>query len=204
MFKASLYVCCTVLAGAGVTAPASAKSRHHHGHRHAHAHHHPHQQAARGGAPELSAMIERHAQANNVPAALVHRVVRRESNYNPGARNRSYWGLMQIRVDTARSMGYRGDGAGLLSAETNLTYAVPYLANAYRIAGGNMDRAVSLYAGGYYYAAKRRGMLASLRTAADARPGARAATTIADTATPASEPIGALAPSDITDRFQNR
>jgi len=55
-------------------------------------------------------------------------------------------------------MGYRGDAAGLLDADTNMTYAVKYLAGAYRVAGGNPDRAVHYYASGYYYAAKRRGM----------------------------------------------
>jgi hypothetical protein len=40
-----------------------------------------------------------------------------------------------------------------------MTYAVKYLAGAYRVAGGNHDRAVSNYARGYYYAAKRHGGL---------------------------------------------
>jgi soluble lytic murein transglycosylase-like protein len=71
---------------------------------------------------------------------------------------------MQIRYATARGMGYKGAVSGLLDANTNLTYAVPYLANAYRIAGGNPDRAVALYAGGYYYEAKRKGLLHTLRT----------------------------------------
>jgi soluble lytic murein transglycosylase-like protein len=67
---------------------------------------------------------------------------------------------MQIKPATARGLGYSGSAAGLLDADTNMTYAVRYLANAYRVAGGNPDRAVSLYAGGYYYyAAKAKGML---------------------------------------------
>src|SRR5690606_10030498 len=92
-------------------------------------------------------------------------IIIRESRYNPRARNRAFWGLMQIRHDTARSMGYRGPASGLLDANTNLTYAVPYLANAYMVAGGNANRAVSLYAGGYYYEAKRKHLLGRLRTA---------------------------------------
>ena len=63
-----------------------------------------------------------------------------------------------------RAMGYTGPASGLLDANTNLAYAVPYLANAYKVAGGNPDRAVSLYSGGYYYAAKRKGLLRELRT----------------------------------------
>ena len=44
-------------------------------------------------------------------------------------------------------MGYTGPASGLLDANTNLAYAVPYLANAYKVAGGNPDRAVSLVLG---------------------------------------------------------
>lgn len=89
----------------------------------------------------------------------MRRVVKRESNFDPSARNRIYWGLMQIRHDTARTMGYRGSAAGLLDAETNLKYAVKYLRGAYLTAGGNEDRAVRFYARGYYYDAKRKGIL---------------------------------------------
>ena len=61
---------------------------------------------------------------------------------------------MQIRLGTARAMGYSGSAEGLLDAQTNMTYAVRYLAGAYRAAGGNESRAVALYAGGYYEQAK--------------------------------------------------
>jgi soluble lytic murein transglycosylase-like protein len=47
-------------------------------------------------------------------------------------------------------MGYGGSADGLLDAATNMTYAVRYLAGAYRAAGGNENRAVALYARGYY------------------------------------------------------
>jgi len=81
---------------------------------------------------------------------LVHRVVIRESRYNPRARNGSNLGLMQIKYATARGVGYGGSASGLLDAETNLTYAVRYLAGAYRAAGGNHGRAVAYYASGYH------------------------------------------------------
>jgi soluble lytic murein transglycosylase-like protein len=83
--------------------------------------------------------------------------------------------LMQIRYETARGMGYTGSASGLLDANTNLTYAVPYLANAYKVAGGDHARAVSLYAGGYYYVAKRKGLLRELRTSASAPVSTEAA-----------------------------
>lgn len=111
------------------------------------------------GSPELDALIARYAAFYNVPERLVRRVVKRESNFNPAARNRVYWGLMQIRHDTAQTMGYRGPAHGLLDAETNLKYAVKYLRGAYVTAGGNEDQAVRFYSRGYYYDAKRKGLL---------------------------------------------
>lgn len=108
----------------------------------------------------LDALITKHAAANDVPEELVRRVIRRESGGNPRAVSRGNYGLMQIRLGTARALGYRGSAAGLLDADTNMTYAVKYLAGAYRVAGGNANRAVHYYAAGYYYAAKRRGVTA--------------------------------------------
>src|SRR6185369_6324794 len=64
-------------------------------------------------------------------------------------------GLMQIRLATARGVGYSGDAQGLLDPDTNLTYAVRYLAGAYRAAGCDADRAVRYYQRGYYGAAQR-------------------------------------------------
>jgi hypothetical protein len=106
---------------------------------------------------DLSGMIARHAQINGLPEALVRRVVLRESGGNPRSVGRGgAMGLMQIKTATARAMGYSGSPAGLLDAETNMTYAVRYLAGAYRVANGNFDNAVSYYARGYYGAAKAR------------------------------------------------
>ena len=98
---------------------------------------------------ELDGLVEQQASANGVPASLVHRVIVRESGYNPRAVNAGNYGLMQIRLGTARAMGYGGPATGLLDAETNMTYAVKYLAGAYRAAGRNESRAVALYASGY-------------------------------------------------------
>ena len=106
---------------------------------------------------DYDAMVATHAQANGVPEALVHRVIVRESKYHPNLIGRGGTiGLMQIKLATARGVGYTGTAEGLRDPNTNLTYAVKYLAGAYRAANGNHNRAVSYYAGGYYYAAKRQ------------------------------------------------
>jgi soluble lytic murein transglycosylase-like protein len=109
--------------------------------------------------PHLRQLIVRYSAMNEVPVELVQRVVVRESTHNPAARNGPYYGLMQILPQTARTMGYEGPPEGLLDAETNLKYAVRYLRGAWMVADGDPDRAVMWYARGYYYEAKRRGLL---------------------------------------------
>ena len=110
-----------------------------------------------GDAAALEGMAAAQASANGVPVSLVARVIKRESGGNPRAVSRGNYGLMQIRLNTARAMGYSGSAAGLLDAQTNMTYAVRYLAGAYRAAGGNESRAVALYARGYYGVAQAQG-----------------------------------------------
>jgi soluble lytic murein transglycosylase-like protein len=105
----------------------------------------------------VSAMAASQAGSSGLPASLVERVIRRESGGNPRAVHAGNYGLMQIRLGTARAMGYTGSAAGLLDPQTNMTYALRYLAGAYRAAGGNESRAVALYSRGYYYQAKAQG-----------------------------------------------
>jgi Transglycosylase SLT domain len=129
------------------------------------AHHMLPMQASYGGfgfgqaapADGISGMASAQASAAGVPESLVERVIRRESGGNPRAVHAGNYGLMQIKLGTARAMGYTGSAAGLLDPQTNMTYAVRYLAGAYRAAGGNESRAVALYASGYYTQAKARG-----------------------------------------------
>jgi len=125
-------------------------------------------QAQEGGA--YSGLVASHAAAHGLPPSLVHRVIMRESRYNPRAVSKGNFGMMQIRLGTARAMGYRGDASGLLDPNVNMTYAVKYLAGAYRAAGGNPDRAVALYARGYHDVAKRQGTSAVALAGGGAAP----------------------------------
>ena len=102
------------------------------------------------------AMAASHAAANGVPVSLVPRVIMRESRYNPRAVSKGNYGIMQIRLGTARGMGYNGTAAGLLDPHTNMTYAVKYLAGAYRAAGCNEGRAISYYQRGYHGAGQSK------------------------------------------------
>lgn len=109
--------------------------------------------------PELRALIEKYAAHYDLPVALVHRLAIRESTHRPWARSGPYYGLMQILPATARSMGHTGPAEELMDAETNLIYALKYLRGAWLVSGGDMDDAIMWYARGYYYEAKRLGLL---------------------------------------------
>ncbi|HEV2511130.1 lytic transglycosylase domain-containing protein [Bosea sp. (in: a-proteobacteria)] len=105
--------------------------------------------AAPAGSEGLRALVARHAAANGVPFALADAVVRIESRYNPRASNAGNYGLMQIRHQTARGVGYSGGASGLLDADTNARYAMKYLGQAYRLAGGDTCRTVMKYQSGH-------------------------------------------------------
>ena len=109
--------------------------------------------------PELRALINKYAAVHDIPVTLLHRVIIRESTHRPWARNGPYYGLMQILPETARTMGHRGPPEELLDAETNLKYAGKYLRGAWLLSDGDKATAVGWYARGYYFEAKRRGML---------------------------------------------
>jgi soluble lytic murein transglycosylase-like protein len=112
-----------------------------------------------GETPQMRALIRKWAAIHDIPESLLHRVIQRESGYNAGARNGPYWGLMQILPQTARGMGFTGRPEDLLNAETNLEFAGKYLRGAWLVSNQNEAEAVMWYARGYYYEAKRLGML---------------------------------------------
>ncbi len=97
----------------------------------------------------LKPLITRYAVENGVPYHLADAVIRLESRYNPGARRGPNMGLTQINVRTAQSLGYEGAATGLLDAETNLRYGLKYLAQAYRLAGGDTCGTILRYQFGH-------------------------------------------------------
>lgn len=112
-----------------------------------------------GETPGVRALVNKWADYYQVPRSLVHRVIQRESDYRAGARNGPYWGMMQILPATARGVNFHGDNAALLDADTHLKYATRYLRGAWILSGGDEAEAVGWYARGYYYEAKRQGLL---------------------------------------------
>ena len=115
---------------------------------------------------QYETLVATHAKTNLVPEALVHRVIVRESKYRADLVGRGGTiGLMQIKLATARALGYAGDARGLRDPDTNLAYGIKYLAGAYRAANGDHARAMHYYASGYYHAAEQRRLARVGRTA---------------------------------------
>ena len=112
-----------------------------------------------GETPQMRALIQRYAAVHDIPEALLHRVIQRESDYRADARAGPYWGLMQILPQTARTMGFSGDAEALLDPEVNLTYGGRYLRGAWIVSDGDIDEAIGWYARGYYYEARDRCLL---------------------------------------------
>ncbi|MBO1907734.1 transglycosylase SLT domain-containing protein [Microvirga sp. 3-52] len=130
-------------------------------------------------------VIADEAAANGVPPALVDAVVRIESRYDPTAVGSiGEIGLMQVRPKTAALLGFQGTSAELAEPRTNLRYGVGYLAKAWRLADGDLCRALMKYRAGHgsdkmsalsiEYCRRARQHLAAVGTEIGALPGALA------------------------------
>src|SRR6195952_3096162 len=105
----------------------------------------------------IDELVAVHAKTYDVPEALVHRVIVCESKYQPHLIGHGGTiGLMQIKLGTARSLGFTGTAEELRDPDTNLMYGIKYLAGAYRAANGDHRRSIRYYATGYYYVAKEQ------------------------------------------------
>jgi soluble lytic murein transglycosylase-like protein len=97
-----------------------------------------------------AALIAATAAAHGVPVELANAVVRVESNYNPNITGRAgEIGLMQIKYQTARGLGYTGTRAALYDPATNLEWGMRYLAGAHKLAGGSLCGTLAKYQGGH-------------------------------------------------------
>jgi soluble lytic murein transglycosylase-like protein len=98
---------------------------------------------------QYASLIARHAAANGVPVELAQAVVRHESNFNARVTGRAgEVGLMQIKLSTARGIGYRGTRKQLYDPATNLAWGMKYLGQARKLAGGSECGTLSRYNGG--------------------------------------------------------
>ncbi|WP_244443369.1 transglycosylase SLT domain-containing protein [Bradyrhizobium sp. Ai1a-2] len=95
------------------------------------------------------ALIEKEAGRQGLAPAIAEAVMAVESGYNPGAIGGvGEIGLMQILPSTARMLGFMGSNAELAMPENNIRYGVTYLAQAWRLAGGDLCTATMKYRAG--------------------------------------------------------
>lgn len=96
------------------------------------------------------AIISKYAKENNIPVGLAHAVVYSESSYKASARGAAgEIGLMQLRLPTARMVGYSGSAKALYDPETNIKYGMKYLGKARQLASGNTCGTILRYNAGH-------------------------------------------------------
>lgn len=96
------------------------------------------------------ALIEKAVAGTGLAPEIAEAVMGVESGYNPGAIGGvGEIGLMQILPSTARMLGFSGSLADLAVPETNIRYGTMYLAQAWRLAGGDLCTAVMKYRAGH-------------------------------------------------------
>lgn len=107
-----------------------------------------------GGQPDAlgtyRTLIAKEAGRSGLAPEIAEAVMGVESGYNPDAIGGSgEIGLMQIMPSTARMLGFVGSNAELAAPETNIHYGVLYLAQAWRLAGGDLCTATMKYRAGH-------------------------------------------------------
>ncbi|MGH6836395.1 MAG: lytic transglycosylase domain-containing protein [Methylocella sp.] len=112
------------------------------------------EQALEAKEPEASktyrALIKTEAEKNGLPPDIADAVAAIESGYDPGAIGGvGEIGLMQVRPGTAAMLGFKGDLAELARPDVNIHYGVTYLGQAWRLAGGDLCRALMKYRAGH-------------------------------------------------------
>lgn len=104
-----------------------------------------------GSEDEIPALVTASARKHGVPVGLAHAVIKVESNYRPNAVGKgATMGLMQIKYATARGIGFTGKPKDLLDPATNLEWGMRYLAEAHRLAKGNLCGTILRYQSGHY------------------------------------------------------
>ena len=95
-------------------------------------------------------LIAKYAAQHGVPYRLARAVVQVESSFRPNVTGAvGEIGLMQIRLSTARGMGYKGSAKQLYNPATNLFWGMKYLGKAHRLAGGSTCGTILKYNAGH-------------------------------------------------------
>jgi hypothetical protein len=99
---------------------------------------------------QFRALLRREAAKTGLPFDIADAVMAIESGYDPSVIGTvGEVGLMQVRPETAAMLGFSGDAAELAKPEVNVHYGVAYLAEAWRLANGDVCRALMKYRAGH-------------------------------------------------------
>jgi soluble lytic murein transglycosylase-like protein len=99
---------------------------------------------------ELGSIVTSYAEDAGIPDSLVRAVVRVESDWDQSMTGLAgEIGLMQIKPETAREMGFVGENDKLYEPDTNIRWGVRYLAEAWRLANGDLCQTVLKYNAGH-------------------------------------------------------
>ena len=102
------------------------------------------------GREAIRAIIEKETATTRLPPDIAEAVVFVESRYNSTVIGRvGEIGLMQVRPETAAMLGFKGTTAELARPEINIHYGVIYLGRAWRLAQGDLCRALMKYRAGH-------------------------------------------------------
>src|SRR5438270_6070188 len=170
----------------------------------------------------IRALIEQETLKTDLPADIAEAVVFVESSYDAATIGRvGEIGLMQVRPGTAAMLGFTGSTAELAKPEVNIHDGVIYLSQAWRLAGGDLCRALMKYRAGHgeeimsplsvTYCNRARSRLVAMGspyggpgtwpTGTAASPSKTAA---AETATPAKTPsaLESIRPTDVYAKYR--
>ena len=95
-------------------------------------------------------IVRREASARGLPPEVAEAVAHVETGFRPDAVGSvGEIGLMQIRPATAEMLGHDGGALALFDPATNARFAVRYLATAWKLANGDLCRALMKYRAGH-------------------------------------------------------
>ncbi|MBZ9657047.1 lytic transglycosylase domain-containing protein [Phyllobacterium lublinensis] len=102
------------------------------------------------GPTKYSTIINSYAASYGVPVALANAVISVESNYQPNTTGSAgEIGLMQIKLETARGLGYTGSREALYNPDTNIRWGMKYLAGAHKLGNGTTCGTILRYNAGH-------------------------------------------------------
>jgi soluble lytic murein transglycosylase-like protein len=87
--------------------------------------------ATRSEPISIQSMIVKEATLQGVPTHIALGLAETESTFKPNAISKGNYGIMQIRLGTARGLGFKGSVKALMAPETNIKYGMLYLNECY-------------------------------------------------------------------------